>query len=272
MTGKRNQRIGVFDSGLGGLFTLRVLVRTLPAYDYVYLGDTKHVPYGNRSPETVYEFTKQAVNYLLEKERCALVIVACNTASALALRRLQKEFLPKHFPNRRVLGVLVPLVEDLCEKKCKRIGVLATQATTDSHAIRKELNKRFPDALVYEHAAPLLVPLVENGDRTLLPRVLGSYIKPLLQKKVDCIALGCTHYAILKRDIRRIAGHGVRIISQDEIVGVKLVDYLRRHPEIESLLSRNGRVMLCVTDRTSEFQKRAFQWFGKNILLQVVDL
>src|SRR3989344_2732124 len=163
-----NQRVGVFDSGLGGLFTLRALVRKLPVYDYVYLGDTKRVPYGNRSPETIYEFTRQAVEYLFLQQKCKLVILACNTASALALRRLQQEFLPGHFPDRRVLGVLVPLAEAMQEHGCKRIGVLATQATTDSHAIRTELTKRISRAVIVERAAPFLVPMILRGVRALL--------------------------------------------------------------------------------------------------------
>lgn len=272
MAQKRNQRIGVFDSGLGGLFTLRALVQELPAYDYIYVGDTKRVPYGNRSPETVYEFTSEAVEYLLREQQCKIVILACNTASALALRRLQQEFLPKHFPDRRVLGVLVPLAEVVQEKKIRRVGVLATHSTIQSHAIGRELLKRSPHMTVFERAAPLLVPLIESGELRWADAILAVYLKPLLQKNIDCIALGCTHYPILKRAIRRIAGPGVAIFTQDEFLGAKLADYLNRHPDTEQSLLRGGRRLICVTDKTPEFQKRASQWFGKNIPLHVVDL
>ena len=272
MAQKRNQRIGVFDSGLGGLFTLRALVRELPAYDYVYVGDTKRVPYGNRSPEAVYEFTREAVKYLLQEQQCKIVILACNTASALALRRLQQEFLPKHFPNRRVLGVLVPLAEAVQEKKIQRVGVLATHATVQSHAIGRELLKHFPRMKVFERAAPLLVPLIESGELRWVSGILAAYLKPLLQKNIDCIALGCTHYPILKRAIRHVVGPGIAVISQDEFLGGKLADYLVRHPDMEQSLSRGGHRLIYVTDKTPEFEKRASQWFGKDTKLQVIDL
>lgn len=272
MAQKRNQRIGVFDSGLGGLFTLRALVRELPAYDYVYVGDTKRVPYGNRSPETVYEFTREAVEYLLGEQRCKIVILACNTASALALRRLQQEFLPKHFPDRRVLGVLVPLAEVVQEKKIQRVGVLATNSTIQSHAIGRELLKRSPRTTVFECTAPLLVPLIESGELRWVDAILAVYLKPLLQKNVDCIALGCTHYSILKRAIRRIAGPGVAIFTQDEFLSTKLANYLNCHPDTEQSLLRGGRRFIYVTDKTSEFQKRASQWFGKNVKLKLINL
>ncbi len=251
---------------------MRALVRKLPAYDYIYAGDTKRVPYGNRSPETIYEFTRQAVEYLFLRQNCKLVILACNTASALALRRLQQEFLPEYFPDRRVLGVLAPLAETVQEKNCKRVGVLATRATADSHAIQKEIKKRSPCIFVYEYAAPLLVPLIESGDRALAVEALVSYIKPLLQKKADCIALGCTHYPLLKHEIKRMAGPGVSVVSQDEFLGAKLADYLKRHPDIEQSLSRGARAAICVTDKTPEFEKRAKEWFGKDVLLRVIDL
>jgi len=267
-----NQRVGVFDSGLGGLFTLRALARELPVYDYVYLGDTKRVPYGNRSPETVYEFTRQAVEYLFSKQKCKLVILACNTASALALRRLQQEFLPSHFPDRHLLGVLVPLAETMREMGCRRVGVLATQSTIESHAIEHELKKRISRVMVFERSAPLLVPLIENGELRLARGVLVSYLKPLIQGDVDCLALGCTHYPILKRVVKQMVGKSVAVVSQDEFLGAKLIDYLGRHSDVEQSLSRRRRRVIIVTDKTREFKKRASMWFGKDIILQVINL
>ncbi|TSC71680.1 MAG: glutamate racemase [Parcubacteria group bacterium Gr01-1014_70] len=264
--------IGIFDSGLGGLFTLRALVRELPAYDYIYLGDTKRVPYGSRSPETVYEFSREGVEFLLKEKHCRMVILACNTASAIALRRLQQEYLPKAFPDRRVLGVLVPLAETAEEKKVRCVGVLATAATVRSHAIRRELVKRLPNVSIFEQAAPLLVPIIESGELTWAKDLLAEYLRPLLRKKIDCLILGCTHYPILKRQIKRMVGSGVVIVSQDEFLSSKLKDYFMHHPEIEQSLSRGGRARIFVTDKTPEFEKRAKEWFGKEIKLQVVEL
>lgn len=272
MVEKRNQRIGVFDSGLGGLFTLRALVRELPIYDYVYVGDTKRVPYGNRSSKTIYEFTRQAVEYLFLQQKCKVIIFACNTASALALRRLQQEFLPSRFPDRCLLGVLVPLAEMVQEKGSRRVGVLATQSTTESHAIRREILKRIPRVAVFERAAPLLVPIIENGEIQLAPDALAFYLKPLIQKNIDCLVLGCTHYPILKRAIKKIVGSGVKVVSQDEFLGAKLAGYLERHPDVERSLSRGRWRIVCVTDKTSEFQKRASQWFGKKVDLRIITL
>ncbi|OGZ43183.1 MAG: glutamate racemase [Candidatus Ryanbacteria bacterium RIFCSPHIGHO2_02_FULL_45_17b] len=271
MVEKRNQRIGVFDSGLGGLFTLRALARDLPMYDYVYVGDTKRVPYGNRSPKTVYEFTRQAVEYLFLQKKCKLVIVACNTASALALRRLQREFLPNHFPDRRLLGVLVPLAEAIQERGSRRVGVLATQSTTESHAIQREIVKRIARVAVFERAAPLLVPIIESGELQLARDALAFYLKPLIQKNTDCLALGCTHYPIFKRTIKSMVGPDVAVVSQDEFLGAKLADYLKRHPDVEQSLSRGRRRIICLTDKTPEFEKRAKEWFGKSMPLKFIS-
>jgi len=272
MTEVPNYRIGVFDSGLGGLFTLRALARELPMYNYAYLGDTKHMPYGNRSPEAVYEFTRKAVEYLFSKQKCKLVILACNTASALALRRLQQEFIPDCFPDRHLLGVLVPLAEAIQETGCRRVGVLATRSTVDSHAVRREIAKQGRHVAVFERAAQLLVPLIESGELQLAGDALASYLQPFIRKKIDCLALGCTHYPIIKRIIKRAVGSDVALVSQDEFLGAKLANYLNRHPDIEQSLSRGRRRVLCVTDKTREFQKRAEEWFEKNSNLQVVVL
>lgn len=263
--------IGVFDSGLGGLFLLRALTEKLPAYDYIYVGDTKRVPYGNRSPETIYEFTREVVMYLFQND-CWLVILACNTASALALRRLQQEFLPKYFPDRRILGVLVPTAQEVRDRHSSRVGVITTQATADSHAFTRELQKYAPGVCVYEHAAPLLVPIIESGELQWADAVAAAYLRPLIRKRVASIVLGCTHYAILKHRIRRAVGPRVAIISQDEFLGKKLADYLMRHPEIEVLLGKHKKREFFVTDKTPTFEKRAQEWFGKSVRLRVVDL
>jgi len=253
-------KIGVFDSGLGGLFVLKSLVKELPEYDYVYLGDTQRVPYGNRSHDTIYLFLEQAIEYLF-RQNCVLVIVACNTASAEALRRIQQNYLPRNYPDRRVLGVIIPTAEEaLKDHKINRIGVLGTRATINSRAYAREIKKLNPGVKVFQSAAPLLVPLIENGETKWAQPILREYLKPLLKEKVQAIILGCTHYPILKKQIHKLAK--IPIISQDECVPAKLKDYLVRHREIDTCLSRNGGVRLFVTDITESLMKLSHEWFG----------
>jgi glutamate racemase len=268
-------KIGIFDSGLGGLFILKSIIEKLPQYDYVYLGDTKRVPYGNRSKQTVYEFTCEAVNFLFRRN-CQLIILACNTASALALRRLQKEYLPRHYPDRRVLGVIIPTIEAAADSAKDKIGVLGTLGTVSSNVFPKEFRKASPRLKIYQQAAPLLVPLVENDSLKFAAPILREYLKPLLRHNVKTIVLGCTHYPLLKNKIRQMAGRPakcrVRVISQDEIMPAKLADYLSRHPEITRRLSQNHGREFLVTDLTESFTKTARRWFGKKIKLRLVSL
>lgn len=272
-------KIGFFDSGLGGLFIFKNVVKRLPRYDYLYLGDTKRVPYGNRSQETIYQFTRQAVDYLFSKN-CQLVILACNTASAQALRKIQKECLPRHYPTRRVLGVIIPTIEATLEtKNIKKVGVLATLSTVNSKTFIREFKKTSPKIKVFQQAAPLLVPLVENNGIKWANPILKEYLGPLLNKKVDTIILGCTHYPALKNKIRKIVGKAelssgkkIKVISQNEIIPEKLADYLKRHPEIEKQIEKSGQRIFAVTDITKDFAKTAKKWFGENICLKVVNL
>lgn len=260
-------KIGVFDSGLGGLFVMWALARKLPRYDYVYLGDTERVPYGNRSPETVYRFLEEAVRYLFKKN-CRLIIVACNTASAEALRKIQRQYLPKHYPKRRVLGVIIPTVEEaLKDKKIKRVGVLATTGTVRSGAYTREAKKLNPRVKVFQNAAPLLVPLIENGEVKRAEPFVRAYLAPLKQKKVEKIILGCTHYPALKKMIKKFSG--VPVISQDEIIPRKLKSYLTRHLEIDSRLSKKGKRELLVTDITPAYIRFSRKWFGSAKLRKV---
>ncbi len=279
-------RIGIFDSGLGGLIILKKIVEKLPQYDYLYLGDTKRVPYGNRSQKTIYELTREAVDYLFKKN-CQLIILACNSASSQALRKIQKEYLPRHYPSRRVLGVIRPTVEAVAQNKhakaltnrhtridntIKRVGVLATSSTIDSSVFVKEIKKLNPKIKVFQQAAPLLVPLVENDGLKWSEPIIKNYLKPLLNKKVDAIILGCTHYPILKNKIRKLIGRNTEVVSQDEIIPLKLKDYLKRHPETEKRLSKiKGRIFE-VTDITDNFKKIAKKWFGRNIQLKEVEI
>lgn len=263
-------KIGIFDSGLGGLFILKSIIKKLPNYDFLYLGDTQRTPYGNRSPDVVYQFTKEAVDYLFKKG-CFLIILACNTASSLALRKIQREYLPKKYPKRRVLGVIIPTIEEAIKRKVKRIGVLATQSTVASEVFKKEIKKNNPQIKVFQKPAPLLVPLIENNGLKWATPILKNYLKPLIRKKVEIVILGCTHYPLLKNKIRKLVGSNVKALSQDEIIPQKLLDYFKRHPEIEEKLTKKGKKFFEVTDLTIYFQKTAQKWFGENILLKKVS-
>ncbi|HVY67658.1 MAG TPA: glutamate racemase [Patescibacteria group bacterium] len=265
-------KIGIFDSGLGGLVVAKSIFRRLPAYDYIYLGDTGRVPYGNRSRETIYQFTRQAVDFLFRRN-CGLVLLACNSASANALRRLQREYLPKHYPGRRILGVIVPTLEETAKHLHKtRLGVLATAATVNSAIYRKELEKIDARARIYEQAAPLLVPLIENNAVRFADPVLRSYLKPLQKKKIQALVLGCTHYPILKSRIKRLLGPKVSLICQNELLPGKLADYLRRHPELERKLGKNGRRDFLITESGKSFTAMASRLFGRRLHLKTVKL
>jgi glutamate racemase len=268
-------QIGIFDSGLGGLLILKNIIKRLPRYDFLYLGDTKRVPYGNRSQETIYQFTKKAVDYLFSKN-CRLIILACNTASAQALRKIQKEYLLKNYPSRRVLGVIIPTIEATMElKNIKKVGVLATPSTVASQTFIKEFNKSVSGRnkiKVFQQSSPLLVPLVENNGLKWADPILKEYLKPLLAKKVEAIILGCTHYPVLKNKIRQIVGKKIAVISQDEIIPAKLLDYLERHSQIETKLGKNSKKVIAVTDITDSFRATAKKWFGRSATLRLVNL
>lgn len=265
-------KIGIFDSGLGGLIVAHALVRALPEYDYVYLGDTARVPYGNRSQEAIYAFTLEAVERLFAED-CALVVIACNTASAEALRRIQKEYLLAHFPERRVLGVLIPAAEEAVRVSVSgRIGILATVGTVASGAYLREIRKLSPEVTIIQAAAPLLVPLIENDTLKYAPPILHDYLSPLLAGSIDTLVLGCTHYPYLLNEIRSIVGDRIAIISQSDIVPAKLADYLVRHPEINRLLSRQGGRRYLLTDIASSTKSVANTLFGEPVLFERIEL
>ena len=256
-------RIGIFDSGLGGLIIAKAIRRAMPEYDYVYLGDTKRVPYGNRSHEAVYQFTLEAVEFLFKKENCALIIIACNTASARALRRIQKNYKNQ---NKKVLGVLIPAAEECA--KFERIGVLGTRGTVDSNTFPIEIKKFWKSkpakgrARVFQNSAPMLVPLAEEGEvKNALP-FIKEYLQPFRNKELDALVLGCTHYPIFKKQIKKLLPPNTKLISQDEIVPKKLKDYLQRHQEVTKKLSKNKTARILVTDMTKSVQKLTKKWFG----------
>ncbi len=261
-------RIGVFDSGLGGLSIARAIMARLPEYDYLYLGDTKRVPYGNRSQATIHQFTSEALTYLFANN-CHLVVLACNTASSEALRKSQQEYLPQFYPDRRVLGVVIPAAEEATSHGIRRVGVLATASTVESGAYAREIHLRSPDAEVLQQAAPLLVPLIENDGLKYIEPVLDDYLAQL-RGRVDSLILGCTHYSLIKDQIR--ARIDARVISQDEVVPDKLADYLERHPEHASQLGRHGERLYHVTDLTAGYASFARRLAGEDLPLEVVEI
>ncbi|MCW3074069.1 MAG: glutamate racemase [Flaviaesturariibacter sp.] len=268
--------IGVFDSGYGGLTILRELVNKLPAYDYLYLGDNARAPYGNRSFETVYRYTLQCVKWLLEKD-CPLIILACNTASAKALRSIQQQDLASLNPTARVLGVLRPTTEVIGNYSTTgSIGILATSGTVQSGSYLLEIEKFFPELNVAQEACPMWVPLVENGEHLGdgADYFIKKHIDNLLQQhtQIDTLLLACTHYPLLKDKIRQFLPDSVNLVSQGEIVAESLQEYLGRHPEMESSLSKNGKQRFYTTDSTQDFDAKAVSFFGSAITSKHVDL
>ena len=271
---KGKMRIGIFDSGLGGLIVTRAIRKMMPKYDYVYFGDTKRVPYGNKSQEAVFEFTKEAIDYLFRKENCAIVIIACNTASARALKKIQQNYLKKNFPDRKVLGVLIPAAE--VASKYKRVGVLATLGTVTSDAWAIEIKKLNRKAKVFQNPAPMLVPLIEEGENMRAKPFILKYLEPFKSKELDALVLGCTHYPMLKKEIKKMISKDIKIISQDEIIPAKLKDYLVHHPEITNKLSQTRNVKILITDKTQNIERLVKKWFSiksrKEIKPELVNL
>jgi glutamate racemase len=266
--------IGIFDSGLGGLTVTKEVMRVLPDYQLLYLGDTARAPYGNRSQKLIYQFTEQAVDFLF-KQGCQLVIIACNTASAEALRRIQQEWLPKHYPDRRVLGVIRPVAEEAVKaSRYGRIGVVGTRATVNSKAYERELQALKPEVKVFQQACPLLVPLIEDGwiNRPETTKILRYYLRLLKAQKIDTLILGCTHYPFLFKQFKQAAGRQVKVLDSAEIVAQKFKDYLVGHPKIESKLIKGKGHRFLVTDLTQEFEKNAEKWLGKKMDWEKIEL
>ena len=268
--------IGVFDSGIGGLTVLKEIVKKLPQYDYVYLGDNARAPYGTRSFETVYRYTLECVQKLFEMN-CHLVILACNTASAKALRTIQQVDLPKISPDKRVLGVIRPTSETVGKfTKTKHVGVLGTTGTVQSDSYKIEIEKFFPDIKVFQQACPLWVPLAENNE--INSPATDFFVKNDLaklfskNKKIDTLILGCTHYPLLLKKIKKYVPKNVTILSQGKIVADSLADYLTRHPEIESISSCGGKIEFYTTDSTESFDKVAAIFFGKKVTSKHLEL
>lgn len=262
------KKIGIFDSGLGGLYVAQAVRKALPDYDYLYLGDTLNLPYGRRSNDQINDLCEAAMRHLFT-QGCELVLVACNTASAACLRRMQQGFLAREFPEKRVLGVVVPTLETAIDSGHTNIGLIATERTAHSNIYETELQKINPAVRLHSKATPLLVPLIEHGGEKYLDIVLKDYVDPLLANDIDCLILGCTHYISLKDRVRDITG--VDIISQDEIVPVKTTQYLARHPDMAARLSRNGTFEIQATDLNEFFEANIRALVGMDIAVSKAD-
>ena len=256
-----NGPIGVFDSGYGGLTILDKIRKQMPEYDYIYLGDNARTPYGTRSFEVVYEFTLQAVEKLFELG-CPLVILACNTASAKALRTIQQTNLPSIDPSRRVLGVIRPTAECIDQlTQTRHIGILATSGTIKSESYPLEIQKLFPDVTVNGEACPMWVPIVENNEfhSEGADYFVQKHINNLLDKDplIDTLILGCTHYPLLMDKIKAFTPSHIRIVAQGEYVAHSLKDYLRRHPEMDNRCTKGGSCRFLTTESTAKFEESA---------------
>ena len=268
--------IGVFDSGYGGLTILEKIREVLPEYDYIYLGDNARAPYGTRSFEIVYEFTLQAVNKLFEMG-CHLVILACNTASAKALRSIQMNDLPELDPDRRVLGVIRPTVECIGDiTQNRHVGILATSGTIKSESYPLEIHKLFPEIQVSGIACPMWVALVENNESQNegADYFIKKYIDQLLSEDplIDTMILGCTHYPILFPKIREYTPDGIRVIAQGEYVAESLKDYLHRHPEMDAKCTRNGYCLFYTTEAEEKFTESASTFLKEQISVKRISL
>jgi glutamate racemase len=268
--------IGIFDSGYGGLTVMKEIVKELPDYDYLYLGDNARAPYGTRSFDTVYKYTWQCVQWFFSMG-CPLVVLACNTASAKALRTIQQNDLPKQFPGKKVLGVIRPTTEVIGNyTKSGSVGILATKGTVESESYKLEIEKFFPDIQVYQEACPMWVPLVENRE-TEGPGVdyfVDKCLTKLFQhsEKIDTVLLACTHYPLLLNSIQKNSKRDVRFISQGRLVAESLADYLERHPDIAQECSKQGTKQFYTTDSPADFNANASLFFGNPVESKHLDL
>lgn len=267
---ENQQSIGVFDSGYGGLTVFKSIARKLPQYNYIYFGDNARTPYGDHSFETIYQYTLECVEWLFA-QGCPLVILACNTASAKALRSIQQNILPFKYPDRRVLGVIRPTAEIVGDfTTTKSIGVMGTRGTVNSESYLMEINKFFPEINVAQQSCPMWVPLIENDEHRHpgADYFVKKYVEELLAKddKIDCIVLACTHYPLLVPKIKEVLPSHISLLAQDDIVADSLSLYLEHHPEIESTISKEGHQQFFTSGDPKAFDASASIFFGKQIV------
>jgi glutamate racemase len=272
----RSHPIGVFDSGYGGLTVFKSIAEKLPQYDYIYLGDNARAPYGNRSFETVHEYTLDCVKWFFEMG-CPLVILACNTASAKALRTIQQKDLAQFGAEKRVLGVIRPTAEVIGEyTRSRSVGVLGTQGTVSSGSYEIEIHRFSPDVQVLQKACPMWVPLIENGEyeSESADYYVKKYLAELLEAApgIDTILLACTHYPLLMNKIKTYLPAGINVVAQGDIVAASLSSYLHRHPEMESRLSKGGNISFYTTDSAEDFNAHGSLFFGKPVQARHLDL
>ena len=268
--------IGIFDSGYGGLTILEKIRAELPEYDYIYLGDNARTPYGTRSFNVVYKYTLECVTKLFEMG-CHLVILACNTASAKALRTIQQQDLPLLDPERRVLGVIRPTVEAIGSKtKSKHIGLLATTGTVQSDSYPLEINKLYKDIIITSEACPLWVPIIENNEHNSdgADYFVRKNIENLLKSdpKIDTLMLGCTHYPLMIDKIKKYTPSGITIISQGELVAASLSAYLKRHPEMDAKCTKNSSIRYFTTESVDKFSSSATIFLNEEITAEHIDI
>jgi glutamate racemase len=268
--------IGIFDSGIGGLTVFRSIAEQLPGYDYIYLGDNSRAPYGNRSFKTIHQYTWECVQWLFKMD-CQLVILACNTASAKALRTIQQQDLKGLDPSKRVLGVIRPTAEVIGDlSKTKEIGVLGTTGTVQSGSYPIEIKKFFPDLKVYQEACPLWVPLIESGEyeKPGSDYLIRQYLDELTAQSanIDTVLLACTHYPLIQDKIKEYLPNNIKVIAQGDIVAKSLADYLQRHPEMKQQLSKNGTKQFFTTDDTNEFDRHASRFFSAHVTSSFVSI
>jgi len=260
--------IALFDSGYGGLTVLKPIMDLMPEYDYLYLGDNARAPYGNHSPENIKKLSSEAVEYLF-KRGAKLIIFACNTASSVALRYVQQKYLKgDKKTEKKILGVLIPVAEKAVElTKSNRVGVVGTKATILSNAYNVEINKINSNIKIYSKACPLLVPFIEEDwhKKPEAISILKKYLKPLKSCNIDTLILGCTHYPLMLKDFKRIMGTKVKVLDSGEITAEKLKEYLERHSEIKSKLTKNKTRTFLTTDDPEKFKTFVEKHFGMKI-------
>ncbi|MBU4216640.1 glutamate racemase [Candidatus Parcubacteria bacterium] len=260
--------IGFFDSGFGGLTVLKAVLQEMPEYDYIYLGDNARAPYGGRSQEVIYQYTREAVDFLFS-HGASLIVIACNTASSMALRRIQQEYLPAKYPGKNVLGVIRPLAENIVrDKKLKRVGVIGTRATIESDVYPIEIHKLNQEMEVLQNAAPILVPLIEEGwsKKAETRMILRKYLRPLKEQKVQSLILGCTHYPLLLKEMQNIMGARCRVCNPGDVVAKSLREYLTRHPEYN--LQKNSKIRkFYITDSVERFKLLGEKFLGEKMVL-----
>ena len=265
--------IGFFDSGFGGLTVMRHVVDMLPEYDYVFLGDNARVPYGTRSQAIITRYTEEAVDYLFRRG-CGIIIIACNTATAFALRDIQRTFLPGRYPERRVLGVVRPSAEEIAGGPSRAVGILATEGVVQSRAYEREIGAINPHITVFHEPCPLLVPIIEAGEEdwkgTAL--IIDKYVTRLFSQetRINTVLLACTHYPLLHEKIRMAVPPDVAVLAQGPLVARRFQHYLSRHPEIEERLPKGGTRLFWTTDTSERFDRLASRFFGEPVQSQKV--